>query len=222
MHQRTYIIIPAKDEAERIGKVILSAQACGFPHIVVVDDGSRDKTADVVQRCGATLVKHRINLGPGAATQTGIKYAILQGAINIVTIDADQQHFPEDIKGLVEKLEADNLDIVLGSRFLMNNSIPYSRLAFNKVANMVSRLATGIRVTDSQSGMKAFTAEFAKKSELQFNGFEFCVEMLRNIKVHKARYAEMPIRVMYSKETMEKGQSFMVGVRMLNKIFRVF
>ena len=222
MHQRTYIIIPAKDEADRIGKVILGAQECGFPHVVVVDDGSKDNTAEIVQRCGATLVKHRINLGPGAATQTGIKYAIQQGAINIVTIDADQQHFPEDIKALVEKLEEDKLDIVLGSRFLTYNTIPYSRIFYNKIANVVSSMATGIRVTDSQSGMKAFTAEFAKKSELHYNGFEFCVEMLRYVKIHNAKYAEVPIRVMYSKETMGKGQNFFVGLRMLNKIFKLF
>jgi len=83
-------------------------------------------------------------------------------------------------------------------------------------------MATGINVTDSQSGMKAFTSEFANKSKLQYCGFEFCIELLRYIKIHNAKYAEVPIEVMYNKETMEKGQNLYVGLKMLNKIFRLF
>jgi len=223
MFNSTYIVIPAKDEATRIGHVILSTQDCGFHNIVVVDDGSSDHTADIVHTCGATLIQHHINLGPGAATQTGIEYAIKQGAKQIVTIDADQQHFPQDITALVKKLTEEDLDIVLGSRFLANdNKIPYTRIFYNKIANLVSGLATGIIVTDSQSGMKAFTASFAKKSKLQYCGFEFCIELIRYIKLHKAKYAEVPIRVMYNKETMNKGQNLFVGLRMLNRIFKLF
>ena len=223
MYQNTYVVIPAKDEATRIGSVILNTQECGFHNIIVVDDGSTDHTSDIAQKCGATVVKHHINLGPGAATQSGIEYAIKLGAQNIVTIDADQQHYPQDIHALVQKLEEENLDIVIGSRFLTDNhQIPYSRIFYNKIANVVSSMATGIVVSDSQSGMKAFTASFAKKSKLQHCGFEFCIELLRYIKIHKAKYAEVPIRVMYNKETMNKGQSLLVGLRMLNRIFKVF
>ena len=223
MYQSTYVVIPAKNEATRIGNVILNTQNCGFHNIIVVDDGSTDHTADVAQKCGASVLKHHINLGPGAATQSGIEYAIKLGAQNIVTIDADQQHYPQDIHALVSKLEAENLDIVIGSRFLRaDHQIPYSRILYNKIANVVSSLATGIMVSDSQSGLKAFTASFAKKSKLQHCGFEFCIELLRYIKIHKAKYAEVPIRVMYTKETMNKGQSLLVGLRMLNRIFKVF
>ena len=223
MYQNTYVVIPAKDEATRIGSVILSTQECGFQNIIVVDDGSKDHTADIAQTCGATVLQHHINLGPGAATQTGIEYAIKSGATNIVTIDADQQHYPQDIYALVHKLEQENLDIVLGSRFLTDDhQVPYSRIFYNKIANVVSSMATGISVSDSQSGMKAFSASFAKKSKLQHCGFEFCIELLRYIKLHNAKYAEVPIRVMYNKETMNKGQSLLVGLRMLNRIFKVF
>ena len=222
MHEYTYIVIPAKDEASRIGKVLHSAKHCGFYNIIVVDDGSQDQTSQVARDQGAEVIRHPINLGPGAATQTGIDYAIQQGAKFIVTIDADEQHYPQDIEALVDKLIQDDLDIVIGSRFLTPNKIPLSRIFYNKIANVIAQLATGIRVSDSQSGMKAFTAEFAKKSTLQHCGFEFCVELLRYIGTHRAKYAEVPIRVMYSKETMDKGQNFFVGLKMLNKIFRLF
>jgi len=222
MHQYTYIVIPAKDEETRIGQVLHSAKHCGFYNIVVVDDGSCDQTAKVAIDQGAEVVRHPINLGPGAATQTGIDFAIQQGAKFIVTIDADEQHYPKDIQALVDKLISDDLDIVIGSRFLSPNKIPFTRILFNKIANVVAHMATGVRVSDSQSGMKAFTSEFAQKSKLQHSGFEFCVELLRYIGVHKAKYAEVPIQVMYSKETMEKGQNFFVGLKMLNKIFRLF
>ena len=223
MYQNTYVVIPAKNEATRIGKVILSTLECGFRNIIVVDDGSTDNTADIARRCGATLVQHYINLGPGAATQTGIEYAIHVGATNIVTIDADQQHYPQDIFALVQKLEEDELDIVLGSRFLMeDHKIPFTRILYNKIGNIVSTMATGIVVSDSQSGMKAFTASFAKKSKLQHCGFEFCIELLRYIKVHNAKYTEVPIRVLYTHETMNKGQGLLVGIRMLNRIFKLF
>ena len=222
MHQYTYIVIPAKDEATRIGQVLRSAKLCGFYNLVVVDDGSQDQTGQVALGLGAKVVRHPINLGPGAATQTGIEYAIAQGAKFIVTMDADEQHYPQDIESLVEKLITDELDIVIGSRFLTPNKIPLTRIFYNKIANVVAAMATGVRVSDSQSGMKAFTADFAQKSKLQHCGFEFCIVLLRYIRLHDAKYAEVPIQVMYSKETMGKGQNLLVGLKMLNKIFRLF
>ena len=222
IHQYTYIVIPAKDESTRIGQVLNSAKHCGFYNIVVVDDGSHDQTGQVAKDLGAEVIRHPINMGPGAATQTGIEYAIKQGAKFIVTIDADEQHYPQDIEVLVDKLITDDLDIVIGSRFLGPNKIPLTRIFYNKIANVVALMATGVRVSDSQSGMKAFTAAFAKKSALQHCGFEFCIEILRYIRLHNAKYAEVPIQVMYNKETMDKGQNFFVGLKMLNKIFRLF
>lgn len=222
MHDYTYIVVPAKDEATRIGQVLASTKMCGFYNIIVVDDGSKDDTARIAQDAGAAIIRHPINLGPGAATQTGIEYAIQHGAKFIVTIDADTQHYPQDIEALVDKLITDDLDIVIGSRFLSANDIPLTRIFYNKIANIIAHMATGIRVSDSQSGMKAFTAEFAQKSKLQHCGFEFCIELLRYIGTHQAKYAEVPIQVMYNKETMDKGQNFFVGLKMLNKIFRLF
>jgi len=219
LKDNVYIVIPAKDEAGRIGGVLHQILDNGYSNIVVVNDGSKDKTADVSKSFGVTVLDHLINLGAGAATQTGIEYAIARNAEIIVTIDADHQHMPYDIDRLVEALHKKQADIVIGSRFLnKDNCIPSTRILYNKIANIITYLVTGILVTDSQSGMKAFTARFAEKSKLNFNGFEFSVEMIRNIKVSNARFEEVPIKVIYTKDTLSKGQNLLTGIKMLRKI----
>lgn len=222
LEKYTYIVIPAKDEYTRIGHVLHALNALDFPNIVVVDDRSTDDTANLARSYGAHVISHPINLGPGAATQTGITYALDQGAEYIVTIDADTQHFPDEIKPLLEGIINHNVEIVIGSRFLKENDIPLTRIFYNKIANVVCYLATGIYLTDSQSGMKAFTAEFARNSKLYHNGFEFCIEIIRNIRKNKVNFIEIPIKVQYTEETMQKGQNLWVGFQMLGRIFKIF
>ncbi len=218
----TYIVIPAKDESTRIGQVLHSLRDLGYPNIVVVDDGSSDNTGEVAKSFGAHVITHPINMGPGAATQTGITFALEKGAEYIVTIDADTQHFPADIKPLLQGVIDHNAEVVIGSRFLTHNNIPLTRIFYNKIANVITYMTTGIWVTDSQSGMKVFTAEFARNSKLYHNGFEFCVEIIRNIRKNRVHYVELPIRVQYTAETLKKGQSLWVGFQMLGRIFKIF
>ncbi len=221
MFDHVYIVIPAKNEAPRIGKVIEKSLALGYRNIVVINDGSHDDTAKIAGEHPVVVLNHLVNLGPGAATQTGIEYAVEDGAKVIVTIDADHQQFPEDIAKLVTELESQKVDVVIGSRFLnKENEIPFIRIVYNMIANVITFILTGLPVTDSQSGMKAFTADFAKKCRLHFNGFEFCVEFIRNIRLFKATYKEIPIRVIYTKETLSKGQNFATGFKMLAKLFK--
>ena len=222
MVERTYIVLPAKDEGTRIEAVIADIKKEGYHNIVVVDDGSTDNTARISEYAGATVIRHKINLGAGAATQTGITHAIAQGAHYIVTLDADQQHYPSDITKLVNKLVDEKLDVVIGNRFMGGNKIPFTREILNGIGNLVSYVASGIWIHDSQSGFKVMSANFAKKSPLVSAGYEFCIEIIRYMKMHKAKYAEMPIKVMYSKETMEKGQNIGHGLKMISRIFRLF
>ncbi len=218
----TYIVIPAKDESTRIGQVLNSLSNLGYQNVIVVDDGSQDNTAEIAKSFQAQVVVHPINMGPGAATQTGISLALKLGAEYIVTIDADTQHYPEDIDSLLKAIIDQNVEVVIGSRFLTSNNIPVTRIFYNKIANVVTYMATGIYLSDSQSGLKAFTAEFARKSKLYHNGFEFCVEIIRNIKDHKVRFTEVPISVKYTADTLSKGQNLFIGFRMLGRIFKIF
>lgn len=223
MDKTVYIVIPAKDEATRIGKVIRDTFHFGYTNIIVVNDGSNDNTAAVAEEAGATALTHIINLGAGAATQTGIEYAVEQGADIIVTMDADSQHYPSDIDRLVNTLNNENVDVVIGSRFLnKENYIPKHRRLYNKIGNWMTGVLFGLFVTDSQSGMKAFTADFAVRSELRFNGYEFCTEFIRLISENNATYREVPIKVLYTEETLAKGQSLQNGFKMAINLLRYF
>ncbi len=216
-----YIVIPAKDEAPRIGQVLDHIRELGYGNVVVVDDGSRDETGDIAARYGVTVLRHRLNLGAGAATQTGIEYALRQGAETIVTLDGDHQHLPSDIEHLVSALAENKADIVLGSRFFGNNTdIPAHRVIYNKIGNWITYIFTGMWVSDSQSGMKAIHASFAGKAAIQRNGFEFCIEIIKNIKLHKAKWCEVPISVVYTKETLAKGQGFFSGLKMVVRMVK--
>lgn len=218
-----YIIIPAKDEGTRIGKVISKVQDEGFHNIIVVNDGSSDDTKVVAANLGATVLTHYVCLGAGAATQTGMDYAVRQNAKIVVTIDGDDQHCPTDIKALVQKMRMDKLDVVIGSRFLnKENEVPFIRIIFNKIGNIFTGLLTGLFVTDSQSGFKAMHARFVKKSKINLNGYEFCTEIINLIQLNKASFAEVPIKVTYTKESREKGQSFLNGVKMVGTLIKHF
>ena len=224
MHKKDiYIIIPAKDEANSIAIVINKIKKEGFQHIIVVNDGSEDNTAAIAEAQGAHVLSHVVNLGPGAATQTGLDYAVKCGAKVMVTIDADNQHYPSDIWKLVNKMEEEKVQVVIGSRFLnQSSSIPWHRLLFNKIGNLVTALFTGLLVTDSQSGLKAMNVDFVKQIDLKLNGFEFCTEIINHINKQKVSFLEIPIQVRYTEESMAKGQNFGNGVKMIGTFVRHF
>jgi len=217
---KTVIVIPAYNEGKRIAAVLLDLKNHNYHNIIVADDGSSDDTGLIAKRLGAWVVRHRVNMGPGAATQTGILAALRDGADIIVTMDADGQHLAEDIAHLTAPI-SDGNDIVIGSRFKGNSPIPIIRKIYNTLGNLTTLFLSGIYVTDSQSGLKAMNADFAKKLDLEHNGFEFCTEIIQKIKVKKAKYIEVPIQVRYTQDTLAKGQSFISGIQMvINFLYR--
>lgn len=221
--EQVYVVIPALNEASRIGRLVDELEEKGFTNIVVVNDGSDDETAHMFDgHEQVTVLNHIVNLGPGAATMTGIEYAINQGAEYVATIDADLQHHPEDLIRLFREIESGDYDLVIGSRFLKKNQIPKSRLFYNFFGNWISYFKTGLMVTDSQSGIKVISKNFAKDLTIDYNGFEFCIDIIKKAKLNKVKVAEFPVSVTYTKETMAKGQSFSNGVMMLGKLLNPF
>ncbi|HEY5658012.1 MAG TPA: glycosyltransferase family 2 protein [Myxococcota bacterium] len=154
---RRAILIPAFDEASRLGDVLraLSERAPGFD-VIVVDDGSGDATAEVAAAAGARVLRHSFNLGYGAALQTGYKYAWRTGVELLIQLDADGQHDPADATALLEPVERGELDLVIGSRFLGGDTYRMGALRSVGRALFQSLLrAFGLRVTDPTSGFQA-------------------------------------------------------------------
>jgi len=213
-----FIVIPVLNEEKHIFEIIRSCQKEGYKNIIVVDDGSTDKTAEKGKEAGAIVISHIVNCGPGAATQTGIDVALDYGADIIVTLDGDGQHDPRDIHKLVLPITKNDKDVVIGSRFLDKNTIPWIRRLFNKFGNFVTYIISGKKVTDSQSGFKAFSRYAALILHIDNNGYEFCSELIRQIAEYKFNSAEVPIRVYYSQYSLNKGQSFANGVKITLKL----
>ena len=216
--QGVFIVIPARNEAQKIGEVILEIRKEGFQNIVVVDDGSTDNTAEVAQKNGAKVAKHILNRGAGAATFTGMKTALALGAQIVVTMDADGQHDSQDIQNLVRPILEKKVEVVLGSRLMQKKEMPFLRRFFNFIGNVVTWILFGLWVSDSQSGFKAFSREAVQKIQIKTNGYEFCSEVIRELKTKKLKFIEVPIQTKYTQYSMQKGQSFANGVKTFTKL----
>lgn len=216
--QKIWIVIPARNESQKIGEVIDKIKQEGYQDIIVVDDGSTDNTGEVARKSGAQILRHSLNRGAGAATFTGMKAALLKGADVIVTLDADGQHAPEDVQNLIQPILDDKADAVIGSRLIQRKDMPWIRRVFNYIGNFVTWMLFGLWVSDSQSGFKAFSKKAAAQIEIKTSGYEFCSEMIREINVKRLRYAEVPIQTHYTEYSMQKGQSFSNGVKTFWKL----
>lgn len=211
----TSVVIPAYNEAEAIGAVVAELVARGH-EVIVVDDGSRDSTAEVARRHGAIVLRHAINRGQGAALQTGIACALQRGAEEIVTFDSDGQHAAEDVDTLVAPLRAGRADVVLGSRFIgTTEGITRRRKAILGAAVIFTRVASGVRVTDTHNGLRAFTRAAAAKLDIRLDRMAHASELLDQIVRHELRYEEVPVHVRYTEYSRRKGQSSFAALRIL-------
>lgn len=201
---KTYIILPAYCESKVIKEVIASIKKEGFTNIIVVDDGSNDNTYEEAKSTGVITISHPINRGKGAATQTGIDAAKLLNADIIVTMDSDGQHDPKDIKKLIKPIVDQKADVVIGSRMLNNKDMPQSRILMNKIANIVTYVFFGIMVSDSQSGLRAYSKKAYTSVYTYLDRYEFESEMLGQIKEANLKIKEVPIKVIYTDYSKSK------------------
>lgn len=207
------IVIPAYNEGKRIGAVL--KQLHSYP-VIVVDDCSQDNTSDVALESGATVLRHTINRGAGAATKTGLNYAYEQGYEYVITMDGDGQHAVDDIPTLLNANK--NIDVVIGSRLLQRENMPFVRKFLNFGGSVITFILYGIYVKDSQTGFKRFNRRAIERIEIKFDRFEFCSEVLHEIKLHKLSYKEVPVKTIYTDESLQKGQSFKNGFKMIYRM----
>jgi polyprenyl-phospho-N-acetylgalactosaminyl synthase len=204
----TWIVIPCFNEDVTIENVVNSIANLGHS-IVVVDDGSLTPVKERINKSNVHVCRHIINLGQGAAIQTGIKYALLHNAKFIVTFDADGQHRVEDIKQVVAPLLSGEYDVVLGSRFIKGGDaldIPKTKALILQLAILFTKLTTGLKVTDTHNGLRAFTNLAASKIQISQNGMAHATEILVEIKRNAFRYTETPVTILYTEYSLSKGQ----------------
>ncbi len=202
-----FVVIAAYNESRMIGAVVAELRAAGYP-VVVVDDGSADGTARRQAAPGRLWCAIPVNLGQGAALQTGIEFALEQGAETIVTFDADGQHRVADIPALCEALAKNQAEFALGSRALgASLNAPVSRRILLKLATWFTRLSTGMRVTDTHNGLRAMTRRGAQALKLRQNRMAHASELLQQIADSGLRYVEVPVTIQYSAYSLAKGQS---------------
>ncbi len=222
---KTFCIIPAYNEEKTIVEVINSVKPL-VDQVVVVDDGSGDRTFELAEARDVTVLHHIINRGQGAALKTGTEYALRNDADIIVHFDADGQFLASDMKSVVKPIKDGVADVVFGSRLLNKQSdIPFvKKNIILPLAKFVNRIFFGIRMTDPQSGFRAMSAQAAKQIDWQQDRMAHCSEILfaagrRNVDVSPSRgnlkIKEVPITVIYH----NFGQRLSDGFRILKDLF---
>ncbi len=213
---KTIAVIPAYNESQTIADVLVHVRPF-VDEIVVVDDGSSDRTQEMALAQGAVVVRHAINRGLGAAIGTGLEVAMRRGAQVILTIDADGQHDPRHIPEFVRAIDQ-GADVVIGSRMMNRAGMPWYRQCANFLGNLTTFFLFGVWVSDSQSGYRAFTRHAVSKIEIRTNRMEVSSELIAETKRLKLVLAEIPIKAIYTPYSLSKGQNFFVGLKTLIKL----
>lgn len=215
----TWLIIPCFNEGAVIGDVIRNARLV-FPNIVAVNDGSTDDSSAQIQAAEAHLVNHPVNLGQGAALQTGVEYARTQpGAKFFVTFDADGQHQVKDVVEMLARLRSEDLDIVVGTRFgrprTPEDQVPLIKRVVLKTVVFLSPKTRKLGLTDAHNGLRAFNRKVAGELNIRMNGMSHASEFVTQMVEHGWRVAEQPVEILYTEYSMSKGQSLINGVNIL-------
>jgi glycosyltransferase involved in cell wall biosynthesis len=208
------------NEATVVGEVVAELRK-EFPNVVCIDDGSSDGSQDVAREAGAVVIQHPINLGQGAALQTGFEYALQDPELDcIVTFDADGQHRIEDARAMVNRILTGEADIVLGSRFLDKRTklSPAKRLVL-KTAAIQSRVATGLDLTDAHNGLRAISPKVARQIHLTQNRMAHASELVHQLAKLRPRYVEHPVEIIYTDYSKAKGQSLLNAVNIVFELF---
>ena len=221
-----FVIIPCYNEAAVIRNTVIEVLRHGY-NVVIIDDSSKDNSKNELKGLPVYYLRHRVNLGQGAALQTGIDFALKKGAKYFVTFDADGQHDSDDIPGMIALLEKEKADIVFGSRFLPGSKTNVSRsrsFALN-LGRYINYFTSGIMLSDSFNGMRIFSKQAAEKIKLTENRMSHPAQLLMLTAASKLKYTEYPVAVHYSDYSKNKGLKNKDGIKiiieiLLYKIFR--
>lgn len=210
-----FVIVPCFNEAY----IIRETAEQLLPHysVVVVDDASSDDTKQKLKGLPVYYIKHPVNLGQGAAVQTGIDFALKKGAEYLVTFDADGQHHAADIRKMLDILIKENAGIIFGSRFLPGSAtnISVTRKIMLKIARFINYLASGMLLSDANNGLRIMTRETAEKMQITENRSSHNAQVQNLVKLNRIKYAECPVSISYSDYSRKKGMRNISSIRIL-------
>ncbi|MEZ0165648.1 glycosyltransferase family 2 protein [Kineococcus sp. LSe6-4] len=212
----TWVVVPLFCEASVIAGVVRGLRE-RFRYVVCVDDGSTDGSGAQAEAAGAVVVRHAVNLGQGAALQTGIAYALRDPRTrSVVTFDADGQHRVEDAVAMVARLEAEDLDVVFGSRFLdRRTELDRLKRLVLRAAVVYTNRTTGLRLTDAHNGLRVFSRRGAQTLRIRHNRMAHASEIVHQVGRSDLRWAEQPVHVLYTAYSRSKGQSVLNSINIL-------
>jgi glycosyltransferase involved in cell wall biosynthesis len=200
------IVIPVFNEAQVISQVLHEIREHGDYPLIVVDDGSADDSYLRASRCGALVLRHKLNRGKGAAVKTGIMAANLLHADVVITMDGDGQHDPHDIDALIAPILSGEADVVLGSRTIDKREMPKTKVLANFIGNFFTWLFYGLWVSDSQSGLRAYSKFAALVIDTKADKYEYDSKVIREIKNNRLRFMEVPVHTRYTQYSRAKKQ----------------
>ncbi|WP_232661086.1 glycosyltransferase family 2 protein [Pseudonocardia sp. TRM90224] len=211
-----WVIIPVYNEAQVLESVIQQVLEV-FPNVVCIDDGSHDGSVETVLRTGAHLVRHPVNLGQGAALQTGLSYAKARpGARYFITFDADGQHRLEDASKMLDVARSGEADLVLGTRFAEDAaSVPLLKRIVLRTAVLLSPAGRKLKLTDAHNGLRVITRPVADDLQITMNGMAHASEIVSYLGRSSWRVREIPVSIRYTEYSRSKGQSLLNGVNIL-------
>ncbi|QGJ71499.1 Dolichol-phosphate mannosyltransferase in lipid-linked oligosaccharide synthesis cluster [Planctomycetales bacterium 10988] len=214
-----WVLIPAYNECESLAATLESVCA-QYPHVVVIDDGSTDGTAQIARQYPVWVLRHALNCGQGAALQTGFGFVLRQPPREVVvTFDADGQHCVEDIPSLTQPILQGEVDLCLGSRFLGKaEGIPWTRRLLLKLAVLFTRWTSGLKLTDTHNGLRAIRLEALREWKLTQRKMAHASEILELAARNKLRYREVPVTIKYTPESLRRGQRSWEALRILGQL----
>ena len=208
-----WIVMPAYNEERTIGGVLDTLRREGYSKVIVVDDGSRDRTAEIARSKGALVVSHPKNMGLGAALRTGLRVAREQGADRAVTFDADGQHDPKAVRKLLEAL--DGGDLAIGVR--QHLGIPLHKRLGNFALNLITYLFSGV-LTDSQSGSRAFNRRALEAIRIRSDRYEVSSEIIIQARQKGLRLKGVPVKCFYTAYSRARGTTIASGIKIFLKL----
>lgn len=203
---KVYVVIPAFNEEAVIADVITGVKKNILnAKVIVVNDKSTDNTSRMAHE--ATVINHILNQGAGGATSTGLRYAKLEDADWVITLDADGQHDPKDALKCLRYAQDTKSDLVIGSRLIDSKGMSRIKVLGNKGLTIITWLLFGVKVTDSQSGLRVFSKRALQTLEWESTGYDFCSEMIWRAKQAQLIITEFPIQAIYTDYSIRKGQN---------------